>query len=128
GGGAERWPAVRFLGLAVSDAAESVVSLIRAGARGYVTKAMIGANLSDAIRRVAGGDAVFSPRRAGFVLDAFGTAATDVAVGDDELDRLSSREQEVMRLIARGYTYREVAGELVISIKTVEKTVTAALH
>jgi len=119
---------VRFLALSVSDAAEDVVSVIRAGARGYVTKAIIGADLSDAIRRVAGGDAVFSPRLAGFVLDAFGTAATDVAVGDDELDRLSSREQEVMRLIARGYTYREVAGELFISIKTVETHVSAVLR
>ena len=119
---------VRFLALSVSDAAEDVVSVIRAGARGYVTKAIIGADLSDAIRRVAGGDAVFSPRLAGFVLDAFGTAATDVAVGDDELDRLSSREQEVMRLIARGYTYREVASELFISIKTVETHVSAVLR
>jgi len=119
---------VRFLALSVSDAAEDVVSVIRAGARGYVTKAIIGTDLSDAIRRVAGGDAVFSPRLAGFVLDAFGTAATDVAVGDDELDRLSSREQEVMRLIARGYTYREVASELFISIKTVETHVSAVLR
>lgn len=119
---------VRFLALSVSDAAEDVVSVIRAGARGYVTKAIIGADLSEAIRRVAGGDAVFSPRLAGFVLDAFGTAATDVAVADDELDRLSAREQEVMRLIARGYTYREVASELFISIKTVETHVSAVLR
>ncbi|UFU05660.1 response regulator [Ruania halotolerans] len=119
---------VRFLALSVSDASEDVVSVIRAGARGYVTKAIAGNDLSDAIRRVAGGDAVFSPRLAGFVLDAFGTTATDVAVTDDELDRLSAREQEVMRLIARGYTYREVAGELFISIKTVETHVSAVLR
>ncbi|TDE97595.1 response regulator transcription factor [Occultella glacieicola] len=119
---------VTFLALSVSDASEDVVSVIRAGARGYVTKAINGADLSDAVRRVAGGDAVFSPRLAGFVLDAFGTAAADVAVADDELDRLSAREQEVMRLIARGYTYREVAGELFISIKTVETHVSAVLR
>ncbi|WP_154792995.1 LuxR C-terminal-related transcriptional regulator [Occultella kanbiaonis] len=119
---------VTFLALSVSDASEDVVSVIRAGARGYVTKAINGADLSDAVRRVASGDAVFSPRLAGFVLDAFGTAAADVAVTDDELDRLSAREQEVMRLIARGYTYREVAGELFISIKTVETHVSAVLR
>ncbi len=119
---------VRFLALSVSDAAEDVVSVIRAGARGYVTKSIDGAELSDAVRRVAGGDAVFSPRLAGFVLDAFGTAAADVATHDDELDRLSAREQEVMRLIARGYTYREVGAELFISIKTVETHVSAVLR
>jgi DNA-binding NarL/FixJ family response regulator len=119
---------VTFLALSVSDASEDVVSVIRAGARGYVTKAINGADLSDAVRRVASGDAVFSPRLAGFVLDAFGTAAADVAVTDDELDRLSAREQEVMRLIARGYTYREVASELFISIKTVETHVSAVLR
>jgi len=102
--------------------------VIRAGARGYVTKAISGPDLSDAIRRVAGGDAVFSPRLAGFVLDAFGAAAGDVATGDDELDRLSAREREVMRLIARGYSYREVASELFISIKTVETHVSAVLR
>ncbi|MGO1318437.1 MAG: LuxR C-terminal-related transcriptional regulator [Cellulomonadaceae bacterium] len=118
----------RFLALSVSDAAEDVVAVIRAGARGYVTKAISGPELSDAVRRVAGGDAVFSPRLAGFVLDAFGTAAAEVAVHDDELDRLSAREQEVMRLIARGYTYREVAGELFISVKTVETHVSAVLR
>ena len=101
---------------------------IRAGARGYVTKAISGPDLSDAIRRVAGGDAVFSPRLAGFVLDAFGAAAGDIATGDDELDRLSAREREVMRLIARGYSYREVASELFISIKTVETHVSAVLR
>ena len=119
---------VRFLALSVSDAAEDVVAVIRAGARGYVTKAISGPELSDAVLRVAGGDAVFSPRLAGFVLDAFGTGAADVATGDDELDRLSAREREVMRLIARGYTYREVASELFISIKTVETHVSAVLR
>ncbi len=135
GGGAEVITActdllgsVRFLALSVSDAAEDVVAVIRAGARGYVTKAISGADLSDAIARVAGGDAVFSPRLAGFVLDAFGAAAGDVATGDDELDRLSAREREVMRLIARGYSYREVASELFISIKTVETHVSAVLR
>lgn len=135
GGGAEvikqsasAAPEVKFLALSVSDAAEDVVSVIRAGARGYVTKSIGGAELSDAVRRVAEGDAVFSPRLAGFVLDAFGTAASDVATHDDELDRLSAREQEVMRLIARGYTYREVGSELFISIKTVETHVSAVLR
>jgi len=135
GGGAEVIQActdllgtVRFLALSVSDAAEDVVAVIRAGARGYVTKAISGSDLSDAIRRVAGGDAVFSPRLAGFVLDAFGAAAGDVATGDDELDRLSAREREVMRLIARGYSYKEVASELFISIKTVETHVSAVLR
>jgi DNA-binding NarL/FixJ family response regulator len=116
----------RFLALSVSDAADDVVSVIRAGARGYVTKAIGGPELSEAVRRVAAGDAVFSPRLAGFVLDAFG--ASDAVVADDELDRLSVREREVMRLIARGYTYREVAGELFISVKTVETHVSAVLR
>ena len=93
-----------------------------------MTKAISGPDLSDAIKRVAGGDAVFSPRLAGFVLDAFGAAAGDIATGDDELDRLSAREREVMRLIARGYSYREVASELFISIKTVETHVSAVLR
>ena len=118
----------RFLALSVSDAAEDVVGVIRVGARGYVTKAISGPDLTDAVLRVAGGDAVFSPRLAGFVLDAFGTAAGDVATGDDELDRLSAREREVMRLIARGYSYREVASELFISVKTVETHVSAVLR
>ena len=91
----------RFLALSVSDAADDVVSVIRAGARGYVTKVIAGPELSEAVRRVAGGDAVFSPRLAGFVLDAFGTSGP---TADSELDRLSAREREVMRLIARGYT------------------------
>lgn len=119
---------VKFLALSVSDAAEDVVAVIRAGARGYVTKNISGPELSSSVLRVAGGDAVFSPRLAGFVLDAFGTGASDLAVADDELDRLSKREQEVMRLIARGYSYREVASELFISIKTVESHVSAVLR
>lgn len=119
---------VRFLALSVSDAAEDVVGVIRGGARGYVTKTISGTELSDAVRRVASGDAVFSPRLAGFVLDSFGTSSGDLAVADDELDRLSAREQEVMRLIARGYTYREVAAELFISIKTVETHVSSVLR
>jgi DNA-binding NarL/FixJ family response regulator len=118
----------RFLALSVSDAAEDVVAVIRAGARGYVTKAISGPDLSAAVVQVAGGDAVFSPRLAGFVLDAFGTSAGEVAIADDELDRLSAREREVMRLIARGYSYREVAAELFISIKTVETHVSAVLR
>jgi len=135
GGGAEVISAcadlagtTRFLALSVSDAAEDVVAVIRAGARGYVTKAISGPDLCAAVVRVAGGDAVFSPRLAGFVLDAFGAAAGDVATGDDELDRLSAREREVMRLIARGFTYREVAAELFISIKTVETHVSSVLR
>ncbi|WP_449373859.1 LuxR C-terminal-related transcriptional regulator [Arthrobacter psychrolactophilus] len=115
----------KFLALSVSDSAEDVVSVIRAGARGYVTKSISGAEISDAVRRVAGGDAVFSPRLAGFVLDAFGTA--EVAV-EDELDKLSARELEVMRLIARGYSYKEVSKALFISIKTVETHVSAVLR
>lgn len=115
----------RFLALSVSDSAEDVVAVIRAGARGYVTKTISGAEISDAVVRVSGGDAVFSPRLAGFVLDAFGTAPADVA---DELDKLSARELEVMRLIARGYSYKEVAKELFISIKTVETHVSAVLR
>ena len=116
----------RFLALSVSDAAEDVVTVIRAGARGYVTKTISGPEISDAVERVAGGDAVFSPRLAGFVLDAFGTAS--VASVDDELDRLSARELEVMRLIARGYSYKEVARELFISVKTVETHVSSVLR
>jgi DNA-binding NarL/FixJ family response regulator len=119
---------VRFLALSVSDAAADVISVIRAGARGYVTKTIDGHALSDAVRRVADGDAVFSPRLAGFVLDAFGTGAADLATVDDELDRLTAREREVMRLIARGYAYREVATELFISVKTVETHVSSVLR
>ncbi len=119
---------VRFLALSVSDAAEDVIAVIRAGARGYVTKTINGPDLTNAIRRVADGDAVFSPRLAGFVLDAFGAAAGEVAMIDEELDRLTSREREVMRLIARGYQYKEVAKELFISIKTVETHVSSVLR
>ena len=124
---AERRPAQRFLALSVSDAAEDVIAIIRSGARGYVTKTISGAELADAVRRVAEGDAVFSPRLAGFVLDAF-AATTDVAEVDEDLDRLTEREREVMRLIARGYSYKEVAGELYISTKTVETHVSAVLR
>ena len=118
----------RFLALSVSDAADDVVAVIRAGARGYVTKNITPAELSDAVVQIAAGDAVISPRLAGFVLDAFGTTAGEVSLADDELDRLSKREQEVMRLIARGYSYREVASELFISIKTVETHVSNVLR
>jgi DNA-binding NarL/FixJ family response regulator len=119
---------VRFLALSVSDAAEDVIAVIRAGARGYVTKTISATDLTRAVRRVADGDAVFSPRLAGFVLDAFGAAAGEVAEVDEELDRLSAREREVMRLIARGYQYKEVAKELFISIKTVETHVSSVLR
>jgi DNA-binding NarL/FixJ family response regulator len=112
-------PDTRFLALSVSDAAEDVIGTIRGGARGYVTKTITGPELVDAIGRVASGDAVFSPRLAGFVLDAF-AGTIEVAQVDQDLDRLTEREREVMRLIARGYSYKEVAGELFISIKTVE--------
>jgi DNA-binding NarL/FixJ family response regulator len=119
---------VRFLALSVSDAAEDVIAVIRAGARGYVTKTISGNDLMTAVRRVADGDAVFSPRLAGFVLDAFGAAAGEIAEVDEELDRLSAREREVMRLIARGYQYKEVAKELFISVKTVETHVSSVLR
>lgn len=118
---------VRFLAISVSDQAEDVVSVIRAGARGYVTKTISTEDLVDAVEAVALGDAVFSPRLAGFVLDAFGTAAAS-DIPDEELDRLSAREVEVMRLIARGYTYREIAGDLFISMKTVESHVSKVLR
>jgi DNA-binding NarL/FixJ family response regulator len=117
-------PAVRWLALSVSDAAEDVIAVIRAGARGYVTKTISGPELRDAVRRVADGDVVFSPRLAGFVLDAFaGTtpaAPTDDPATDPGLDLLSAREREVMQLLARGYTYREIGSRLFISVKTVE--------
>jgi len=119
---------VRFLALSVSDAAEDVIAVIRAGARGYVTKTISANDLTSAIRRVADGDAVFSPRLAGFVLDAFGAAAGEIAEVDEELDRWSAREREVMRLIARGYQYKEVAKELFISVKTVETHVSSVLR
>jgi DNA-binding NarL/FixJ family response regulator len=124
-------PDVKFLALSASDAPEDVIAVIRAGARGYVTKTISGGELVDAIRRVAAGDAVFSPRLAGFVLDAFaaGTAPDmDRPSFDPELDQLTAREREVLRLIARGYTYREVARELFISVKTVESHVSSVLR
>ncbi|GAA1820102.1 response regulator transcription factor [Nesterenkonia flava] len=119
---------VRFLAISVSDQATDVVSVIRAGARGYVTKTISTQELAEAVEAVATGDAVFSPRLAGFVLDAFGTGGVAEDVRDEELDRLSAREVEVMRLIARGYTYREIASDLFISIKTVETHVSKVLR
>jgi DNA-binding NarL/FixJ family response regulator len=118
-------PGVRFLALSVSDAAEDVIAVIRAGARGYVTKTISGAELRDAVERVAGGDAVFSPRLAGFVLDAF---RTDELLPDAELEQLTAREREVLRLIARGYRYKEIAARLHLSVKTVESHVSAVLR
>ncbi|MCU7723323.1 response regulator transcription factor [Actinoplanes sp. KI2] len=120
-------PHVRFLALSVSDAAEDVIGLIRAGARGYVTKTISPDELAAAIKRVADGDAVFSPRLAGFVLDAF-ASRPDVPVADPELDQLTNREREVLRLLARGYAYKEIAKELYISIKTVETHVSNVLR
>lgn len=119
-------PDVRFLALSVSDAAEDVITTIRAGARGYVTKSITGGDLVEAIHRVRDGDAVFSPRLAGFVLDAF--AGTEAPSVEDDLDQLTQREREVLRLIARGYAYKEVGKELFISIKTVETHVSAVLR
>jgi DNA-binding NarL/FixJ family response regulator len=119
--------APRFLALSVSDAAEDVIGTIRAGARGYVTKTITGPELVDAIRRVSEGDAVFSPRLAGFVLDAF-AGTIEISAVDEDLDRLTEREREVMRLIARGYAYKEVARELFISIKTVETHMSSVLR
>jgi DNA-binding NarL/FixJ family response regulator len=119
-------PEIRFLAISVSDAAEDVISVIRAGARGYVTKTISGPELAHAITRVAEGDAVFSPRLAGFVLDAF--AGGEAPVVDPELDQLTNREREVLRLIARGYAYKEIARQLEISVKTVETHVSAVLR
>jgi DNA-binding NarL/FixJ family response regulator len=134
GGGAEviravhaSLPAVRFLALSVSDAAEDVIGVVRAGARGYVTKAIDGPALTDAIVRVASGDVVFGPRLAGFVLDAFSGNSAGPAPTDD-LDALTPREREVLRLIARGYTYREAAAELVLSERTIESHVSSVLR
>jgi DNA-binding NarL/FixJ family response regulator len=124
-------PDVRFLALSASDAPEDVIAVIRAGARGYVTKTISGPELIDAIRRIAAGDAVFSPRLAGFVLDAFAsmpTAGESKPAFDSELDQLTTREREVLRLIARGYTYKEIARELFISVKTVESHVSSVLR
>ncbi|HEY8372264.1 MAG TPA: response regulator transcription factor [Pseudonocardiaceae bacterium] len=135
GGGAEvlrrvrpQHPEVVFLALSVSDAAEDVIAVIRAGARGYVTKTISGRELADAVRRVADGDAVFSPRLAGFVLDAFAERPGAAPVHDPELDLLTPREREVLRLLARGYAYKEIASELFISIKTVETHVSSVLR
>jgi DNA-binding NarL/FixJ family response regulator len=131
------FPDVRFLALSASDAPEDVIAVIRAGARGYVTKTISTLELADAIRRVAAGDAVFSHRLAGFVLDAFaagsagsaGLAGSEVKPSfDPELDQLTSREREVLRLIAQGYTYKEIARELYISVKTVESHVSSVLR
>jgi DNA-binding NarL/FixJ family response regulator len=123
-------PDIRFLALSVSDAAEDVIAVIRAGARGYVTKSIGPDELVDAVRRVHEGDAVFSPRLAGFVLDAFaGDPPAAVSVRDDpDLDKLTARERDVLRLIARGYTYKEIARRLEISVKTVETHVSAVLR
>jgi DNA-binding NarL/FixJ family response regulator len=118
-------PAVRFLALSVSDAAEDVIAVVRAGARGYVTKTISGDELTDAVHRVAEGDAVFSPRLAGFVLDAFREGEP---TSDAELDELTGREREVLRLIARGYRYKEIAANLHISVKTVESHVSNVLR
>ncbi len=120
-------PDVRFLALSVSDAADDVIAIIRAGARGYVTKTISGPELADAIRRVTEDDAVFSPRLAGFVLDAFAGGMTEREV-DPQLDQLSPREREVLRHIARGYLYKEIAQRLSISTKTVEAHVSAVLR
>jgi RNA polymerase sigma factor (sigma-70 family) len=128
------FPSVRFLALSASDAPEDVIAVIRAGARGYVTKTISTAELADAIKRVAAGDAVFSHRLAGFVLDAFAASSdssdsSDVRPSfDPELDQLTSREREVLRLIAQGYTYKEIARELYISVKTVESHVSSVLR
>ncbi len=127
----ERFPDVRFLALSASDAPEDVIAVIRAGARGYVTKTISTAELADAIRRVASGDAVFSHQLAGFVLDAFASSAPADAVKpsfDPELDQLTARERDVLRLIAQGYTYKEIARELYISVKTVESHVSSVLR
>jgi DNA-binding NarL/FixJ family response regulator len=123
-------PDTRFLALSVSDDAEDVIAVIRAGARGYVTKTISGEELADAIRRVHGGDAVFSPRLAGFVLDAFAGAppAPPAAGADADLDQLTPREREVLQHIARGYMYKEIAHRLDISAKTVEAHVSAVLR
>lgn len=124
----DRHPDVVFLALSVSDAAEDVISVIRGGARGYVTKTISGNELADAICRVASGDAVFSPRLAGFVLDAFSEGPNSAPVGDPELDLLTPRERDVLRLLARGYAYKEIGSELFISVKTVETHVSSVLR
>ncbi|HEY1572644.1 MAG TPA: response regulator transcription factor [Pseudonocardiaceae bacterium] len=135
GGGAEvlrrvrpDLPDVVFLALSVSDAAEDVIAVIRAGARGYVTKTISSRELATAITRVAVGDAVFSPRLAGFVLDAFADRPGAAPISDPELDLLTPRERDVLRLLARGYAYKEIASELFISVKTVETHVSSVLR
>jgi DNA-binding NarL/FixJ family response regulator len=120
-------PSQRFLALSVSDAAEDVIAVVRAGARGYVTKSISGEELAEAVVRVRDGDAVFSPRLAGFVLDAFAGSVPEAEI-DPELDQLTLREREVLRLIARGYMYKEVAQQLDISPRTVEAHVSAVLR
>jgi DNA-binding NarL/FixJ family response regulator len=135
GGGAEvlrrlrpELPDVVFLALSVSDAAEDVIAVIRSGARGYVTKTISSRELVTAIARVAVGDAVFSPRLAGFVLDAFADRPGAAPISDPELDLLTPRERDVLRLLARGYAYKEIASELFISVKTVETHVSSVLR
>ncbi len=135
GGGAEvlrqmrqTHPAITFLALSVSDAAEDVIAVIRAGARGYVTKTISSQELVRAVVRVAEGDAVFSPRLAGFVLDAFADRPGAAPISDPELDLLTPREWDVLRLLARGYAYKEIASELYISVKTVETHVSSVLR
>jgi DNA-binding NarL/FixJ family response regulator len=127
---AEHNTTTRFLALSVSDAANDVISVIRAGARGYVTKNISGPDLIDAIYRISAGDVVFSPRLAGFVLDAFSTGTDDqpVVIADPDLDQLTARERQVLRLIARGYSYKDIAKELTISTKTVESHVSSVLR
>ena len=122
-----RHPDVRFLALSVSDAPDDVIAIIRVGARGFVTKTISGPELAEAIGRIAAGDAVFSPRLAGFVLDAFAMSPTGVRV-DEELDLLTTREREVLRLIARGYAYKEIARQLTLSVKTIETHVSSVLR
>ena len=124
----EREPDIKFLALSVSDASEDVIAVIRAGARGYVTKTIDGRELAAAIERIADGDAVFSPRLAGFVLDAFSTNLPVDNVADPELDQLTQREKEVLRLIARGYAYKEIARQLTLSVKTIETHVSSVLR
>jgi DNA-binding NarL/FixJ family response regulator len=135
GGGAEvlrrvrtELPDVVFLALSVSDAAEDVIAVIRAGARGYVTKTISSRELVTAVLRVSAGDAVFSPRLAGFVLDAFADRPGAAPISDPELDLLTPRERDVLRLLARGYAYKEIAAELFISVKTVETHVSSVLR
>ncbi len=123
-------PLLRFLALSVSDAPEDVIAVIRAGARGYITKSSTGAELTEAVNRIAAGDAAFSPRLAGFVLDAFASGAPDApsAADETELDQLTPREREVLQLIARGYAYKEVGRRLSVSVKTVETHVSSVLR